>query len=47
MMARREPLLVDAAKEAGPGTLAIRCDATDEPSCQQAIGEAADLPLFV
>jgi NAD(P)-dependent dehydrogenase (short-subunit alcohol dehydrogenase family) len=42
MMARREDLLVDAASEAGPGTLAIRCDVTDESSCRHAIGEAAD-----
>ena len=42
MMARREDLLVDAATEAGPGTLAIRCDVTDESSCRQAIDEAAD-----
>ena len=41
LLARREDKLVDAAKEAGPGTLAIRCDATDRTSCQAAIDEAA------
>ena len=42
LLARREELLVDAAKEAGPGTLAIRCDVTDEASCRNAVAEAAD-----
>src|SRR5580692_1964604 len=41
LLARRESLLADAAKEAGPGTLAIRCDVTDEVSCREAISEAA------
>jgi NAD(P)-dependent dehydrogenase (short-subunit alcohol dehydrogenase family) len=41
LLARREDLLADAAKEAGPGTLAIACDATDETSCRQAVDEAA------
>jgi NAD(P)-dependent dehydrogenase (short-subunit alcohol dehydrogenase family) len=41
MLARRHDLLIDAAKEAGPGTLAITCDVTDERSCQAAIEEAA------
>ena len=41
LLARREQLIVDAAKEAGPGTLAIRCDVTDEASCRGAIAEAA------
>jgi NAD(P)-dependent dehydrogenase (short-subunit alcohol dehydrogenase family) len=41
LLARREDLLADAAKEAGPGTLAIRCDVTDEASCRQAMEEAA------
>ena len=39
-MARRKDRLVDAAKEAGPGTLAIACDVTDEASCRAAIAEA-------
>jgi NAD(P)-dependent dehydrogenase (short-subunit alcohol dehydrogenase family) len=41
LLARRYDRLVDAAKEAGPGTLAIACDVTDESSCRAAIEEAA------
>src|SRR2546423_8529079 len=41
LLARRRDLLVDAAKEAGPGALAIACDVTDEASCVGAIEEAA------
>jgi NAD(P)-dependent dehydrogenase (short-subunit alcohol dehydrogenase family) len=41
LLARRHERLVDAAKEAGPGALAIRCDVTDEASCRSAIEEAA------
>jgi NAD(P)-dependent dehydrogenase (short-subunit alcohol dehydrogenase family) len=41
LLARRTDLLVDAAKEAGPGTLAIRCDVTDAASCHDAVAEAA------
>ncbi|HSS09567.1 MAG TPA: SDR family oxidoreductase [Acidimicrobiales bacterium] len=41
LLARRHHRLVDAAKEAGPGTLAIACDVTDESSCRAAIEEAA------
>ncbi|OHV39054.1 MULTISPECIES: SDR family oxidoreductase [Pseudofrankia] len=41
LLARRRERLVDAAKEAGPGTLAVACDVTDEASCQAAIEEAA------
>ena len=41
LLARTEDKLVDAAKEAGPGTLAIRCDITDQASCEAAIDEAA------
>jgi NAD(P)-dependent dehydrogenase (short-subunit alcohol dehydrogenase family) len=41
LLARRKDRLVDAAKEAGPGTLAIECDATDQASCKAAIDEAA------
>ncbi len=40
LLARRRDRLDDAAKEAGPGTLAIECDVTDESSCLTAIGEA-------
>ncbi len=41
LMARRHDRLVDAAKEAGAGTLAITCDVTDAASCATAIEEAA------
>ena len=41
LLARRHDRLVDAAKDAGPGTLAIRCDVTAGPSCRAAIDEAA------
>jgi NAD(P)-dependent dehydrogenase (short-subunit alcohol dehydrogenase family) len=41
LLARRNDRLVDAAKEAGPGALAIVCDVTDESSCVAAIGAAA------
>ena len=40
-MARRRDRLVEAAKEAGPGTLAIGCDVTDADICRAAIDEAA------
>ncbi len=42
LLARRRDRLVDAAKEAGPGTLSIACDVTDVESCRAAIDEAAD-----
>ena len=41
LLARRRARLEDAAKEAGPGTLVIECDVTDEVSCRSAIAEAA------
>jgi NAD(P)-dependent dehydrogenase (short-subunit alcohol dehydrogenase family) len=41
LLARRHDRLVDAAKEAGPGSLAIACDVTDQSSCRTAIDEAA------
>ena len=41
LLARRRERLVEAAKEAGPGALAITCDVTDESSCRGAIEEAA------
>ncbi len=41
LLARRHDRLVGAAKEAGPGTLAIACDVTDEAACKAAIEEAA------
>jgi NAD(P)-dependent dehydrogenase (short-subunit alcohol dehydrogenase family) len=40
-LARRLERLEAAAKEAGPGTLALACDVTSTDSCRQAIGEAA------
>lgn len=40
-MARREDRIAEAAKEAGPATLAIRCDVTDPTSCRRAIEDAA------
>lgn len=41
LLARSEHLLVDAAKEAGPGSVAITCDVTVEASCQRAVDESA------
>jgi NAD(P)-dependent dehydrogenase (short-subunit alcohol dehydrogenase family) len=41
LLARRRERLEQAAKEAGPGTLAITCDVTDEDSVRAAIAEAA------
>jgi NAD(P)-dependent dehydrogenase (short-subunit alcohol dehydrogenase family) len=41
LLARRRGHLEAAAKEAGPGTLAIACDVTDEEGCRAAIAEAA------
>jgi NAD(P)-dependent dehydrogenase (short-subunit alcohol dehydrogenase family) len=42
LLARRRERLVDAAKEAGGGALAIECDVTDPDSCGAAIGEALE-----
>ena len=41
LLARRVDRLEDAAKDAGPGTLSIACDVTDEASCKAAVEEAA------
>ena len=41
LLARRHERLVDAANEAGPDSLAIRCDVTDQASCAEAVEEAA------
>jgi NAD(P)-dependent dehydrogenase (short-subunit alcohol dehydrogenase family) len=41
LLARRRERLDLAAKEAGPGTLAIECDVTDDDSTRSAIAEAA------
>jgi NAD(P)-dependent dehydrogenase (short-subunit alcohol dehydrogenase family) len=42
LLARRLDRLADAAREAGPGAVAIACDVTDDSSCHAAIDEAAD-----
>ena len=42
LMARRKDRLADAAAEAGPDSVAVPCDVTDESSCRQAVGDAAD-----
>lgn len=41
LLARRKDKLADAAKEAGPGTLVVTCDVTDEDSCRAGVEEAA------
>jgi NAD(P)-dependent dehydrogenase (short-subunit alcohol dehydrogenase family) len=41
LLARRHDRLVEAAEEAGAGTLAVACDVTDEGSCESAIAKAA------
>lgn len=41
LLARTQHLLMDAAKEAGPGTVVITCDVTDDTACRSAIDEAA------
>ena len=41
LLARRTERLEAAAKEAGPGTVAIACDVTDTASVQSAITKAA------
>ena len=41
LLARRKDRLVDASKEAGPGTFAIECDVTSADSCAAAVTEAA------
>ena len=42
LMARRKDRLADAAKETGPGAVAIVCDVTDEVSTRSALDQAAD-----
>ena len=42
LLARRRQRIEAAAKEAGPGAIAVECDVTDEASCRSAISEAAD-----
>ncbi len=41
LLARRLERLEAAAKEAGPGAIALACDVTDPESCQSALAEAA------
>ncbi len=41
LLARRLERLEAAAKEAGPGTIALACDVTDPESCETALAEAA------
>jgi NAD(P)-dependent dehydrogenase (short-subunit alcohol dehydrogenase family) len=41
LLARRMDRLADAAKEAGPGSLALACDVTEPRSCRDAIEAAA------
>src|SRR5246127_5516051 len=42
LLARRRQRIEAAAKEAGPGAIAVECDVTDEASCRSAISDAAD-----
>jgi NAD(P)-dependent dehydrogenase (short-subunit alcohol dehydrogenase family) len=42
LLARRRERIEAAAKEAGPGAIAIECDVTDEGSCRSAIAGVAD-----
>jgi NAD(P)-dependent dehydrogenase (short-subunit alcohol dehydrogenase family) len=42
LLARRRERIEAAAKEAGPGAIAIGCDVTDEASCRSAIDDAAE-----
>ena len=41
LMARRKDRLEDAAGQAGPDSVAIPCDVTDQESCRSAVEEAA------
>jgi NAD(P)-dependent dehydrogenase (short-subunit alcohol dehydrogenase family) len=41
LLARRRERIEAAAKEAGPGAIAIECDVTNEGSCRSAIEKAA------
>ncbi len=42
LLARRLQRIEAAAKDAGPGAIAVECDVTDEASCRSAISAAAD-----
>jgi NAD(P)-dependent dehydrogenase (short-subunit alcohol dehydrogenase family) len=41
LLARRQDRLANAAKEAGPGAVAIACDVTEPSSCRDAIADSA------
>ncbi len=41
MLARRQELLVEAARDAGPRAHPITCDVTDQASCRSAVAKAA------
>ncbi len=41
VLARRHDMLIEAAHEAGPGTVAIACDVTDEAASRRSLEEAA------
>jgi NAD(P)-dependent dehydrogenase (short-subunit alcohol dehydrogenase family) len=41
LLARRRERLEDAARDAGPGSVAIACDVTEDAACRAAIDEAA------
>lgn len=41
LLGRRLDRVTDAAAEAGNGSFGLRCDATDQSSCQSAVDEAA------
>jgi NAD(P)-dependent dehydrogenase (short-subunit alcohol dehydrogenase family) len=43
LMARRQELLDEAAKEAGAGAQPITCNVTDEDSCRNAVAQAVDV----
>lgn len=42
LLARRAELLDSAVAEAGPGSVAVCCDVTDDASCQAAVARVAD-----
>jgi NAD(P)-dependent dehydrogenase (short-subunit alcohol dehydrogenase family) len=42
LLARRRQRIEAAAKDAGPGAIAIECDVTDQASCRSAIDAAAE-----
>lgn len=42
LLARRRERIETAAREAGPGAVAVECDITDEASCRSAVNAAAE-----